>query len=276
MTKNFRSGGLFSQIILLLFALYSFFPLYIALSASLKSRADLFANPLGLPKELYFTNYVQAFEVGNLKQAFFNSGLLAAGAVLGVLLTAIPAAYALAKIPFRGSSFLVGYYFFCTTIPAQLFIIPLYLAFSRFCLTNSLFGLILIYIAIFSPFAILLMRSYFMNIPNELLEAALIDGASMLQAFWRIVFPVARPGVITTVVIVAMWSWNNFLLPLTFLNQERVMPVTVRLGMLMGRWSAAWELIMASAILGALPVALLFAFLHRRFIAGLAGTGLKG
>ena len=143
-------------------------------------------------------------------------------------------------------------------------------------MTNSLFGLVLVYIAIFSPFAILLMRSYFMNIPNELLEAALIDGASMLQAFWRIVFPVARPGVITTVVIVAMWSWNNFLLPLTFLNQERVMPVTVRLGMLMGKWSAAWELIMASAILGALPVALLFAFLHRRFIAGLAGTGLKG
>lgn len=264
------------QLVLVLLALYALFPLYIAVSASLKSRADLFANPMGFPKELHLVNYANAFTTGGLKQAFLNSGLLAAGTVLGILLTAIPSAYALAKIPIRGSSFLVGYYFFCTTIPQQLFIIPLYLAFARLGLTNSLLGLILIYTAVFSPFSILLMRSYFINIPNELMEAALIDGASMFQAFWRVIFPVARPGVITTVVIVSMWSWNNFLLPLTFLNREDVMPVTVRLGMLMGRWSAAWELIMASAIAGALPIALLFALLHRRFIAGLAGTGLKG
>lgn len=270
------SASVPAQFILLFLALYALFPLYIAASASLKSRADLFANPLGLPKELYLSNYAKAFTTGNLKQAFLNSGLLAAGTVLGILLTAIPAAYALAKIPMKGNSLLVGYYFFCTTIPQQLFIIPLYLTFSRLGLTNSLLGLILIYIAVFSPFSILLMRSYFVNIPNELMEAALIDGASMLQAFWRVIFPVARPGVITTVVIVSMWSWNNFLLPLTFLNQEEVMPVTVRLGMLMGKWSAAWELIMTSAIMGALPIVLLFAFLHRRFIAGLAGTGLKG
>lgn len=276
MTRKSSFTDYSTRFVLLFLALYALFPLCIAVSASLKSRADLFANPLGLPKELYLSNYAKAFETGNLKQAFFNSGLLAAGTVLGILLTAIPAAYALAKIPLKSNSLLVGYYFFCTTIPQQLFIIPLYLTFSRLGLTNSLLGLILIYIAVFSPFSILLMRSYFVGIPNELVEAALIDGASMLQAFWRIVFPVARPGVITTVVIVSMWSWNSFLLPLTFLNQEQVMPVTVRLGMLMGRWSAAWELIMASAIMGALPIAALFALLHRRFIAGLAGAGLKG
>ncbi len=275
-TRKSSSTDYVTRFVLLFLALYALFPLYIAVSASLKSRADLFANPLGLPKELYLSNYAKAFETGNLKQAFFNSSLLAAGTVLGILLTAIPAAYALAKIPLKSNSLLVGYYFFCTTIPQQLFIIPLYLTFSRFGLTNSLLGLILIYIAVFSPFSILLMRSYFVGIPNELIEAALIDGASMFQAFWRVVFPVARPGVITTVVIVSMWSWNNFLLPLTFLNQEQVMPVTVRLGMLMGKWSAAWELIMASAITGALPIAILFALLHRRFIEGLASTGLKG
>lgn len=276
MMKKSSHAGFPVQLVLVVLALYSLFPLYIAISASLKSRADLFANPLGLPRELYLSNYAKAFTTGGLKQAFINSGFLSAGTVLGILLTAIPAAYALAKIPLRSKPFLVGYYFFCTTIPHQLFIIPLYLTFARLGLTNSLLGLVLIYTAVFSPFSILLMRSYFVSIPNELMEAALIDGASMFQAFWRVIFPVARPGVITTVVIVSIWSWNNFLLPLTFLNEERVMPVTVRLGMLMGKWSAAWELIMASAILGALPVAILFAFLHRRFIAGLAGTGLKG
>ncbi|MEN3187075.1 MAG: carbohydrate ABC transporter permease [Atribacterota bacterium] len=278
--KSGRKFGFASSstppVVLVLLLLYALFPLFVAVNTSLKSRADLFADPLGLPRELYVSNYAKAFQTGNFKQAFFNSAILAAGTVFGLLLTAIPAAYALAKIHFKGSSFLVGYYFFCTTIPQQLFIIPLYFTFSRFGLTNSLFGLVLIYIATFSPFSILLMRSYFVGIPHELVEAALIDGASLFGAFWRVVFPVARPGVITTVVVVAMWSWNNFLLPLTFLNQEGMMPVTVRLGMLMGKWSAAWELIMASALMGALPIVVLFAFLHRKFIAGLAGTGLKG
>ncbi len=271
-----KSSSITSLAIMILLCVYSLFPLYVAVSASLKSRAELFANPLGLPKEPQISNYATAFKVTNLGQAFLNSGLLALGTVGGILLVAIPTAYALAKISFRGSSFLVNYYFFCTTIPAQLFIIPLYLVFSRLSLTNSLWGLIFIYIASFSPFSILLMRSYFINIPNELLEAALIDGASTLQAFWRIIVPVARPGIITTVLIVTMWSWNNFLIPLTFLNQENLMPVTVNLAMLMGKWSAYWELIMATSLLGALPIVILFAFAHRKFVAGLAGTGLKG
>jgi len=260
---------------LIFLSFYAFLPLYVAFSASLKSRADLFTNPLGLPRQLELASYAKAFQIAHLGRAFVNSGILAIGTVVGILFVAIPAAYALAKIGFRGRSFIISYCFFCTTIPTQLFIIPLYFLFARLGLTNSLYGLILAYVALFSPFSILLMRSYFVNIPQELLEAALIDGATATQAFWRVIFPVARPGVITTMVIVAMWSWNNFLLPLTFVNQENLMPVTVRLGMLMGQWSAAWELIMASSILGALPVIILFALLHRRFIAGLAGTGLK-
>jgi len=262
--------------LLFIFLAYSIFPLYIAVSASLKDRRELFRDPLGLPDRLHFENYAKAFNSTNLKRAYINSSILVLGTIAGVLVTAIPAAYALAKINFRFNSLLIGYFFFCTTIPAQLSIIPLYFMFSKLHLTNSFFGLILLYIASFTPFSILLMRSYFVSIPNELLEAALIDGASTWQAFWKIIFPVARPGVITTVVIVAMWSWNNFILPLTFINKPNLTPVTVAIAMLRGKWSAAWEVIMAASILGALPIGILFAILHRRFIAGLAGTGLKG
>jgi len=270
LNRSISRGGL---ILLLIFSL---FPFYIAVSASLKGPAQLFTDPFGLPEKLHFGNYIGAWHEGNFGRALQNSSILTLGAVLGVLLTGAPAAYALAKIKVPGGPLLIGYIFFCTTIPAQLFIAPLYLMFARLGFIDSLSGMILIYIAKWSPFAILLLRSYFIQLPNELLEAALIDGASKWQAFWRVIFPVARPGVVTVITIVAMYSWNQFLLPLAFLNEPELQPVTVAVVMFQGQWTADWGKIMASAILGALPILVLFAVLHRRLVAGLAGTGLKG
>ncbi len=261
---------------LILLLIFSLFPFYMAVSASLKGPAQLFTDPLGLPEKLHFGNYIGAWHEGNFGRALRNSGILTLGAVLGVLLTGAPAAYALAKIKIPGGPFLIGYIFFCTTIPAQLFIAPLYLMFARLGFIDSLGGMILIYIAKWSPFAILLLRSYFMQLPNELLEAALIDGASKWQAFWRVVLPVARPGIVTVMTIVALYSWNQFLLPLAFLNEPELQPVTVAVVMFQGQWSTEWGKVMASAILGALPILVLFTVLHRRLVTGLAGTGLKG
>jgi len=264
------------RLVLIIFLIYTLFPLYIAISASLKTGFELFSDPLGLPNPPVFKNYSHAFVETGLGRAYLNSAILSLGTDLGILLTAIPISYALAKMNFQGKNFLIGYFFFCTTIPPQLFIVPLYFMFSKLGLVNSLFGLIIIYIAMWTPFSTLLMRSYFVKVPNELLEAALIDGASKWKAFWKVVFPVARPGVTTTLLIVTMWSWNNLLLPLTFINNENLKPVTVAVAMLEGKWSSSWEIIMAASILAALPIIVLFIFSHRNFVEGLAGTGLKG
>lgn len=268
-----RSVGPAILIMLLMFCL---FPLYMAVSASLKAPAQLFTNPFGPPEGLHFENYTVAWQEGNFARALLNSAILSSGAVLGVLLTGTPAAYAMAKMKFSGGPFLIGYVFFCTTIPTQLFLVPLYHIFARIGFLNSLSGLALIYVARWSPFAILLLRSYFIQLPDELLEAALVDGASRFGAFWRIILPVARPGIVTVMTIVTMYSWNQFLLPLAFLNEPELQPVTVAVVMFQGQWSAEWGKIMASAILGALPIIALFTLLHRKFVAGLAGTGLKG
>lgn len=260
-------------ILLLLFALV---PLLIAISTSLKTTAEIFADPLGFPRSFCFVNYIDAVVVTDLERAFLISVILTVGTVLGVFITATPAAYALSKIKFPGRSFLIVYIFFSTTIPAQIFIIPLFHIFVRIGFVNSLPGLILIYIAVFSPFAILLMRSYFINIPDELLDAALVDGASRWQAFWRIIVPVVRPGIATAMVIVAMGSWNQFLLPRTFLLNVRLRPVTLALVSLQGQWVAEWGMLFAVAILISLPILIVFVLMHRQISAGLAGTGLKG
>jgi len=262
--------------VLIFFLLFLLFPLLIAISTSLKSTAEIFANPLGFPRSFYFANFTNVFMLTDIEQAFMISTILTVGTVLGVFITATPAAYALSKFKFPGKSFLITYIFFSTTIPAQLFILPLFQIYSRLGLINSLPGLILIYIAVFSPFAILLMRSYFVNTPDELLEAALIDGATRLQAFWRIIVPVVRPGVTMAMVIVAMGSWNNFLLPRTFLLDINLKPVTLILPTLQGQWSVEWGMLFAAAILISLPILILFILVHRQWIEGLAGTGLKG
>lgn len=261
--------------ILLILLLYSVFPIYIVINASLKERAELFLNPLGLPSKICWENYPKTFALGRFEQAFRNSGILSLGTVLGILSTATPAAFALAKIKFLGSTLLMGYLFFCTTLPPYLFLIPLFHIFARIGFLNSLPGLIIIYIAIFSPFTILLLRSYFVKIPNELIEAALVDGASKWQAFWKVVFPVAKPGIITSAIIVAMRTWNDFLLALTFLHKEELHTASLALFMFQGRWRVAWEMIMVASVLNALPIVVLFTLAHRRFIAGLASTGLK-
>jgi raffinose/stachyose/melibiose transport system permease protein len=268
---------MFQKIVLLILLLYSFFPLYICINASLKTLPELFTDPISLPQKPVIENYINAFTKLKIGQAYINSSILAIGTIIGILLTAIPAAYALAKMKTsKISNTIITYFFFCTTIPAQLSIIPLYFTFAKLKLTNSLIPLILIHIAGFSPFSILLMRSYFVKIPDELIEAALVDGASMWQIFWRIIIPNTKPGIITTSIIVGMWSWNSFMLPLTFINKENLMPVTVALAMAQGKWSVHWEMMMAGALLGALPIIILFSFLHRGFIEGLASTGLKG
>ena len=262
--------------VLILLLLFTLFPLLIAVSISLKTTAEIFADPLGFPRSFYFANYIDAVVVADLDRAFLISAILTVGTVLGVFITATPAAYALSKIKFPGGPFLIAYIFFSTTIPAQIFIIPLFHIFARLGLVNSLPGLILIYIAVFSPFPILLMRSYFVNTPDELFDAALVDGASRWQAFWRVIVPVVRPGVTIAMVIVAMGSWNQFLLPRTFLLDMRLQPVTLALVAFQGRWAAEWGMLFASAILISSPILIMFVLAHRQLTAGLAGTGLKG
>jgi len=264
------------RIFLIVLVAFTLFPIYMAISASFKPLAQLFSDPLALPNPATIKNYITAWVQGNMGQAFMNSVILSVGTTVGIVVTGAPAAYALGKMKFPGWPFIVAYFFFNNTIPTHVFLPPLYQIFSRLGFVNSLAGMVIIYIARWSPFAILLMRSYFMKVPQELFEAAKVDGASRWQAFWQVVFPVAKPGIVTVALIVTMYSWKQFLLPLTFLNDKAKQPLTVALANFQGQWTAQWGKMMSSSLLAAVPMVLLFAFMHRRFIEGLAGTGLKG
>jgi raffinose/stachyose/melibiose transport system permease protein len=162
-----------------------------------------------------------------------------------------------------------------TAVPAQLFIIPLFFVWVNLGLTNSYLGLIVIYWAIFSPFATLLLRSYLLTLPREIEEAAKVDGASELQVLTRIVLPLARPGFLVVALTTALFAWNEFYFALTFMQDDDMQPVTAGFLSFKTEYATNWGLTSAAGLIMVAPIVILFLVLQRQFIAGLTAGGVK-
>ncbi len=257
-------------------ALFSVGPLLLMLLNSLKSRVEIAMNPLGWPGRVALSNYVDAWREGALGQALANSAKVSLLTVALTCAVASLAAYALARRRVRAWGVLSVYLLVCTTVPVQLFVIPLFFIFHRLHLVNNLAALSIIYTALYTPFAIFLLRTYFLGIPVEMEDAARVDGASEWAVFTRILLPLVSPGLITVALVVGLWSWNEFLLAVTFLQDEALYTATVRFYGFSGRFVTEWGKMMASAAILTVPVVTIFVLLQRRFIEGMVSGGIKG
>lgn len=205
-----------------------------------------------------------------------NSTILTAGTVLGVCVITGMAAYALDRLDLPGTDAVLLYLFVASAVPFQAFIVPLFFLWSSLNLTNTLFGLTVIYWAIFSPFATLLLRSYLVALPRDFEDAARIDGASELQVLLRVVLPLSWPGFLTVALVSGLAAWNEFFFAITFIQDENLKPITTSFLAFQSNFSRDWGLTSAAGIIIILPVIVLFLFLQRRFISGLTAGGLKG
>jgi raffinose/stachyose/melibiose transport system permease protein len=163
-----------------------------------------------------------------------------------------------------------------TTAPIQLFLFPLYFGFAKLGLINNIFAVSIVYCAIFSPFSIMLLRTYFLAVPKELEEAALVDGATSWQVFSKVYLPLVWPGLLTVSLIVGLYTWNEFLIATTFLQGPESRTAVVSYFLLSGQYSRDWGDLMAGAMLVSAPIVILFIFLQRRFIEGITGGSIKG
>jgi raffinose/stachyose/melibiose transport system permease protein len=204
-----------------------------------------------------------------------NSVLICLGTMAGVCVIAGLAAYALSQLKLPGGSAAITYLFIGSALPVQLFLVPLFFLWTRIHLTDSLFGLILIFWATDSPFATLLLRSFLLKIPKEFREAALIDGASELQIMRRVVLPLAWPGFLTVALISGLWSWNEFFFAVTFIHDPNLRPISTSFLAFQDQYATNWGLTSAAALFMLIPVLVLFMFLQRRFVNGLTSGGLK-
>lgn len=261
---------------LTLLLLMTLFPIALLVLNSLKPATQIVQSPLSWPEVYRWDNFVRAWADARFGATMLNSALLAALTIILVCSTGSLTAYVLARRKVKSWKIVTFYLLGTTTAPIQLFLFPLYFGFAKLGLINNVFAVSLIYTAIYSPFAVMLLRTYFLAVPKELEEAALIDGATHWQVFAKVMLPIVSPGILTVALIIGLYSWNEFLIATTFLQRSDRMTAVVSFFLLSGQYTSDWGEIMAAALIIILPVIVLFVALQRRFIEGMAGGSVKG
>lgn len=258
-------------------ALIWLIPFFIVLLSSLKSQGELMSGGiLTFPKTVKWENYAEAWEDGKFYLYFRNSLLLILMKVpLGLLIAAL-ASYALAKLRFRGNELIFVFFLVGLAVPVQVTLFPLVVMLRQMGIGNTLFALLPPYIAFGLPFQILVLRGFFKLVPNELLEAARVDGASEFLIFWRIMLPLSAPVLAALFIIDALGTWNEFLLPLVLVNNKEWLPVPMGLTQFQGEHTSDYTLLMAGVVISILPVLAIFLMLQRYFVSGLTSGAVKG
>ena len=251
-------------------------PLVVLLSVALKSPVELLNNPMGWPAQFVWSNFADAWNNAALGQALFNSVLITGASVFGLIVCGSLAAYPLARFGGRWSQRTYIYFVAGLIVPIQLGLFPLYKEMHDLQLINTYYGVILLYIAVNLPFVIFLYTGFIKTVPRELEEAAVLDGASPMRIFWLVVFPLLRPVTATVAITSALTTWNDFFIPLIFLQRDGMQTLPLAIYDFVGQFNNNWSLIFASVIISSLPLIALFLILQRYFIKGIAAGALKG
>lgn len=253
----------------------SLLPIALAVMNALKTTVEISNSPLALPARLHWENFTSAWKNAVLGPSLLHSVEVAALTIILVCATAAPCAYVLARQQGRGWRLLSFYFMATITVPVQLYLYPLYFIFAKLGLVNSIPAVSLIYTAMFSPFSIFLLRTYVLSIPYALEEASEVDGATPWQKFYYVILPMMRPGLLTVAIIVGLNAWNEFVIAVTFLQNNDNVTAIVKFYSLTGQYSTDWGEMLAAAVIIVLPVVLVFVLLQRRFIDGMTAGAVK-
>lgn len=269
-------GTLVAHLVLGFLALTALAPLALVVVNSFKTNLQIVSNPFALPVRFDLGNFATAWEYGRFAQGFRNSLILTGTTVVVVLLCASLAGYVLAGQKVRTWPVVMVYLTMAMTVPIQLFVFPLYAAAATLGLLDNLVTVGVILAAINMPFATFLMRTFFLNVPKEIEEAARVDGLNTYQLIRHVMLPMVTPGLITVGVIVGLNAWNEFLISSTFLQDRDMKTLTLGFLSMNGTFSTELGAMMAGALILILPVLVMFIALQRYVIDGMASGAVKG
>ncbi|WP_066190270.1 MULTISPECIES: carbohydrate ABC transporter permease [Gracilibacillus] len=261
-------------VILILLSVIMLFPILWVVSSSLKTGSELFAWPPTIfPAEVTFENYFSAFREANFGRYFFNTVFVTVIATLITLLINTMAGYALAKFKFRGSTIILILFLSTLMIPLEALMIPMFLVLKTLGLYNSIWGIIIPPAA--TPTGVFLIRQYILSLPDEMIEAAKIDGANEWQIFTRIIIPLAKPVIATLTIFSVMWRWQDYIWPLIAISDTRLYTLELALANFVGEYSVDWGPLLAMAVVTMVPMIIIFLFFQRFFVQGIMVAGLK-
>ena len=250
-------------------------PLILTLFNSLRTNQDIRKFPVGVPSLGNLGNFVRAWTIGGYSRAFLNSLAVSLSSTAVVMLASVITGFFLVRSRVRIRNLLFGYFGVALSVPVFSYLVPLYYTFADFNLVNSLFGLVLIYIAVNLPFNILMARTFIQGIPKELDEAATIDGCSTYQLLWRIIFPLSKPVLTTIALIVFVTTWNEFTLANTFLQSPLLKTAATRYVLFVAERGADMSMVYTAGIITILPIIIVFIALQNYFIDGMTAGSIK-
>ena len=260
--------------LLVLVVIIALLPFFWMVSSSLKTMDNIFAYPVQwIPNPVDWQSYPEAWAAQDFTRYFLNSTIVAVSITLGNLALASLAGYSLAKFRYKGRNLLFLLILSTMMLPLEVTMVPLFLLIKQFDWQNTYQGLIIPFLV--DGFGVFLMRQYLLAIPNDLIEAARLDGASELRIYAQIVMPLCKPALAALGVFTFREAWDMYIWPLIIISKDSLRPLPIGISLFMGENGTNWNQLMAVAAIGALPMIVLFFVLQRSFIQGIAITGLK-
>ncbi|CAM4479998.1 raffinose/stachyose/melibiose transport system permease protein [Paenibacillus endophyticus] len=253
------------------------FPLVWLLFFSLKNNQEVFnLPPLSLPMNPRWENYAKVWSAGNIDVYFLNSVWITITATLLTVILGSLVTFAVTRMKWKGSSFVLGLFMVAMMIPVHSTLIPLFSLFSKVGLTDHPLSLILSYIAFNMPITIMILLGFYYALPKEVEEAAIIDGCSVNRMFVQIVFPMTSSVIATTAIINMIYNWNEFIFVNTFISSDAYKTLTVGVQNFIGQYTTDWGAIGATLMISILPILIMFLFLSNRIVEGIAAGSVKG
>ncbi|MBD9182828.1 MAG: carbohydrate ABC transporter permease [Roseburia intestinalis] len=263
-------------IFLVLMAFLYLAPLVWMFFVSLKTNTEIFKSPFALPEEIQLGNYIFAWTAGKLGIATLNSAIVCVTALILNIIIGCMASFALGRLRFKMSGAVMTYFLIGMMVPIHCILIPLFKTFSNMHLYNSLLGLIIPYTVISLPTTIFIMTGFFKNMPNEMFEAACIDGCSIYKIFTSIALPLSKTGIFVTALMAFVGNWNELLLAMVFISDDAKKTLPVALSKFVGPYNTNYTQMFAAIIIAILPTIIVYCCFSNQIVDGLTAGAVKG
>jgi multiple sugar transport system permease protein len=252
------------------------YPYFAMLCTALKNRVEIFSGGTILPVVPLWSNFIDIWSRAPMAKYMLNSVLIAGGSTIIAMLCGIPAAYALARMKFKGQTAFLGFVIVSQMFAPVVLLIGIYQVMQRLGLTDNILGLVFINAAFNQAFTIWLLRGTFMGISAEMEQAATIDGCTRVQSMMKVLLPVAAPGIVTTLIFIFINAWNEYTVALCLISTDTYKPLTVGINTFNGYNMIEWQYLFAASIFAIIPVVILFMCIEKNLVSGLASGGVKG
>lgn len=276
MKKKISIYHIVCAVILLIMVIICIYPIVWMFFGSMKDKAEFYTNIWGLPKQIHLNNYIAAWKNADLGRRFINSLIVTLGSMCIMIPVTSCAAYAVARLNFKGKNLIYMYLLLGIMIPAGVLGIPTFTVAMKMGLLNSHFGLMLIYAAQNIAMGMFIMRGFFISLPRELEEAAMIDGCSRFGCFVRIIVPLARAGVATQVIFNGLTIWNDYFMANIMITKDELRTLPLSIANFVGKHSTNYPELFAMLTMATIPVIIVFVLSQKSFIEGVAAGAVKG